>query len=203
MSALVEYLVSGIALGCGFALMASGFVAIFRVTEVINFAQGTLAVLGGLVAYSALTSAGLPQGLAEVLGVLAAGLAGLAFGAVAIGRKGTPPLASLVITLGLAVAAYAAEIAVWGDQPISFTALPGGFVLAGAHLLRQYLLVIGVALVALLALGVFFTRTYAGKGMTACAGNRFAAQVVGINVRKMGLLAFAWAGSLGDLPESC
>jgi branched-chain amino acid transport system permease protein len=199
MSALVEYLVSGIALGCGFALMASGFVAIFRVTEVINFAQGTLAVLGGLVAYSALTSAGLPQGLAEVLGVLAAGLAGLAFGAVAIGRKGTPPLASLVITLGLAVAAYAAEIAVWGDQPISFTALPGGFVLAGAHLLRQYLLVIGVALVALLALGVFFTRTYAGKGMTACAGNRFAAQVVGINMRKMGLLAFALGGLLGGL----
>jgi branched-chain amino acid transport system permease protein len=199
MSALVEYLVSGIALGCGFALMASGFVAIFRVTEVINFAQGTLAVLGGFVAYSALTSAGLPQGLAEVLGVVAAGLAGLAFGAAAIGRKGTPPLASLVITLGLAVAAYAAEIAIWGDQPISFTALPGGFVLAGAHLLRQYLLVIGVALVALLALGFFFTRTYAGKGMTACASNRFAAQVVGISVRKMGLLAFALGGLLGGL----
>jgi branched-chain amino acid transport system permease protein len=198
MSALVEYLVSGIALGCGFALMASGFVAIFRVTEVINFAQGTLAVLGGFVAYSALTG-GLPQGLAEVLGVLAAGLAGLAFGAVAIGRKDTPPLASLVITLGLAVVAYAAEIAIWGDQPISFTALPGGFVLAGAHLLRQYLLVIGVALVALLALGAFFTRTYAGKGMTACASNRFAAQAVGINVRKMGLLAFALGGLLGGL----
>jgi branched-chain amino acid transport system permease protein len=199
MSALVEYLVSGIALGCGFALMASGFVAIFRVTEVINFAQGTLAVLGGFVAYSALTSAGLPLGLAEVLGVLAAGVAGVAFGVVAIGRKGTPPVVSLVITLGLAVAAYAAEIAIWGDQPISFTALPGGFVLAGAHLLRQYLLVIGVALVALLALGVFFARTYAGKGMTACASNRFAAQVVGINVRKMGLLAFALGGLLGGL----
>jgi branched-chain amino acid transport system permease protein len=199
MSAFVEYLVSGIALGCGFALMASGFVAIFRVTEVINFAQGTLAVLGGFVAYSALTSAGLPQGLAEALGVLAAGLAGLAFGVVAIGRRGTPPLASLVITLGLSVAAYAAEIAIWGDQPVSFTALPGGFVLAGAHLLRQYLLVIGVAIAALGALGGFFALSYAGKGMTACASNRFAAQAVGINVRRMGLLAFALGGLLGGL----
>lgn len=199
MSALVEYLVSGIALGCGFALLASGFVAIFRVTGVINFAQGTFAVLGGFVAYSALTSARLPQGLAEVLGALAAGLAGLAFGAVAMGRRDTPPLASLVITLGLAVAAYAVEIAIWGDKPISFSALPGGFVLAGAHLLRQYLLVIGAALVAFLALGVFFTRTYAGKGMTACASNRFAAQAIGINVRRMGLLAFALGGLLGGL----
>jgi branched-chain amino acid transport system permease protein len=199
MSALIEYLISGIAIGCGFALLASGFVAIFRVTEVINFAQGTLAVLGGFVAHSALTSARLPHGLAEVLGVLCAGLAGLAFGWVAIGRKGTPPLASLVITLGLAVVAYAAEIAIWGDQPVSFTALPGDFVLGGAHLLRQYLLVIGAALAALLALGAFFTRTYVGKGMTACASNRFAAQVVGINVRRMGLFAFALGGLLGGL----
>lgn len=199
MSALVEYLISGIAIGCGYALLASGFVAIFRVTEVINFAQGTLAVLGSFVAYSALTSAGLPHGLAEALGVLAAGGAGLVFGWIAIGKKGTPPLASLVITLGLAVAAYAAEIAIWGDQPISFTALPGDFVLAGAHLLRQYLLVIGVSLVALLGLGGFFTRTYAGTGMTACASNQFAARVVGINVRRMGLYAFALGGLLGGL----
>jgi branched-chain amino acid transport system permease protein len=199
MSELVEYLISGIALGCGFALLASGFVAIFRVTEVINFTQGTLAVLGGFVANSALASARLPQGLAEGLGVLAAGAAGLAFGGVAIGKRGTPPLASLVITLGLAVAAYAVEIAIWGDQPISYSVLKGDFVLAGAHLLRQYLLVIGVALVALTGLGVFFTRTYAGKGMTACASNRFAAQVVGISVRRMGLFAFALGGLLGGL----
>ena len=199
MSELVGYLISGIAVGCGYALLASGFVAIFRVTEVINFAQGTLAVLGGFVAYSALTSARLPQGLAEALGVLAAGAAGLAFGGVAIGKRGTPPLASLVITLGLAVAAYAGEIAIWGDTPISFTALPGDFVLAGAHLLRQYLLVIGVALVTLLALGAFFTRTYTGRGMTACASNRFAARAVGINVRRMGLFAFALGGLLGGL----
>ncbi len=199
MSAFVEYLVSGIALGCGYALLASGFVAIFRVTGVINFTQGTLAVLGGFVAYSALVSARLPQGLAEALGVLAAGLAGLAFGGAAIGRRGTPPLASLVITLGLAVAAYAAEIAVWGDQPLSYSGLPGDFVLAGAHLLRQYLLVTGIALVAMLALGAFFARSYVGKGMTACASNRFAARVVGIDVRRMGLLAFALGGLLGGL----
>ena len=199
MSALIEYLISGVAVGCGYALLASGFVAIFRVTEVINFAQGTLAVLGGFVAYSALISLGLPHGVAEGLGVLAAGAVGLVFGWIAIGRRGTPPLASLVITLGLAVSAYAAEIAIWGDQPVSFSAVPGDFTLAGAHLLRQYLVVIGVALVALLGLGLFFARTYTGKGMSACASNRFAARAVGINVRRMGLYAFALGSLLGGL----
>ena len=197
MSAFIEYLISGIATGCGFALLASGFVAIFRVTQVINFAQGTFAVAGGFVTYSCLTSLRIPQGAAEVLGVAAAGLLGLAAGAVALGRRDTPPLASLIITIGLAVAAYAAEIAIWGEQPLSFTALPGGFTLAGAQLQRQYLLVIGAALIVLGALGAFFTRSYTGKGMTACASNRFAARMVGINVRRMGLLAFALGGLLG------
>ena len=199
MSAFIEYLISGIATGCGFALLASGFVVIFRVTQVINFAQGTFAVAGGFVAYSCLTSAGIPQGAAEVLGVIAAGLLGLAVGAVALGRRGTPPLASLIITIGLAVAAYAAEIAIWGEQPLSFTALPGGFSVLGASLQRQNLLVIGAALVALGALGLFFTRSYTGKGMTACASNRFAARMVGINVRRMGLIAFALGGLLGGV----
>lgn len=197
MSALIGYLVSGVAVGCGFALLASGFVVIFRVTEVINFAQGTFAVVGGFVAYSALTSAGIPQGVAEVLGVLAAGLAGLGAGGAAIGRPGTRPLASLVITLGLAVAAYAAEIAIWGDQPVSFTALAGDVDLAGAHVPRQYLLVTGVALLTLAVFGAVFARTYLGKGMTACASNRFAARMVGIDVRRMGLVAFTLGGLLG------
>ena len=199
MSALILYLVSGIALGCGFALLASGFVVIYRVTEVVNFTQGTFAVLGGFVAYSALASADVPHGVAEVLGAAAASLIGLAFGAVAIGRANIPPLASLVITIGLAVTAYAAEIAIWGDQPLSFNGVPGDFVLAGAHLQRQYLLIVGVALLVFLALGLFFARTYAGKGMTACASNRYAARVVGISVRRMGLLAFALGGLLGGV----
>jgi branched-chain amino acid transport system permease protein len=186
-------------MGCGFALLASGFVVIYRVTEVVNFAQGTFAVLGGFVTYSALASAGVPHGAAELLGVAAASLAGLLFGAVAIGRENTPPLASLVITIGLAVSAYAAEIAIWGDQPLSFNGLPGDFVLAGAHLQRQYLLIMGVAVLVFLILGLFFARTYAGKGMTACASNRYAARVVGISVRRMGLLAFALGGLLGGV----
>jgi branched-chain amino acid transport system permease protein len=199
MSALVAYLVSGIGTGAGFALMAAGFVVIFRVTEVINFAQGTFAVLGGFVAYSALASGGVPQVLAEVLGVAAATVAGLAFGAVSLGQRNTAPRASMVTTIGLAISAYAAEIAIWGDQPLSFNGLTGDFGLAGAHLQRQYLLITGASLLVFAMLAVFFARTYIGKGMTACASNRYAARVVGISVRRMGLLAFALGGLLGGI----
>jgi branched-chain amino acid transport system permease protein len=198
MTAFVAYLITGLALGCTFALVASGFVTIHRVTGVVNFAQGTFAVVAGLTA-AALLTRGLPHGIAEVAAIAVAGLTGLLVGVVAIGKRGTPPLASLVITLGLGILAYAVEIIVFGDQPISFPGLPGSVQVAGAGIQWQYFLVIGAALVTFAALGLFFGRTYLGKALTACASNPYAARLAGINVTRMGLLAFALGGLLGGL----
>jgi branched-chain amino acid transport system permease protein len=197
-SAFLTYLITGLALGCSFALVASGFVAIHRVTGVVNFAQGTFAVVAGLAAGSLLGN-GLPHGLAEVLAIALAGAVGLLVGVVVIGKRGTPPLASLVITLGLAILAYAIEIIVFGDQPISYRMVPGSVVLGGARILNQYFVVIAAALVTFAALGFFFGRTYVGKALTACASNPYAARLAGINVLRMGLLAFALGGLLGGL----
>lgn len=198
MSAFLTYLVGGLAVGCSFALVASGFVVIHRVTRVVNFAQGTFAVLGALCAVSFL-GFGLPHGLAEAAAVTVAAAAGLVVGAIAIGKPGTPPLASLVITLGLGIAAYAVEIVIWGDHPLSFPGLPGASVIAGARVANQYLLIMAVALVTFAALAAFFGGTYLGKGLTACSANPYAARLVGIDVRRMGLVAFALGGALGGL----
>lgn len=198
MSAFVTYLAGGVALGCVFALLGSGFVVIHRVTRVVNFAQGTFAVVGGLAAAS-LLARGVPHGASEGLAVLLAGVVGLLVGLVAVGKRGTPPLSSLVITLGLGIFAYAVEILVWGDQPRRFEGLSGVLVVGGARVPHQSLLVIAVAAVAFAAIGAFFQRTYLGKGMTACASNPYAAGLVGIDVRKMALLSFALGGLLGGL----
>ncbi|HYH32564.1 MAG TPA: branched-chain amino acid ABC transporter permease [Pseudonocardia sp.] len=198
MSAFLTYLITGLALGCSFALVASGFVAIHRVTGVVNFAQGTFAVVGGLAAGS-LLGRGLPHGIAELLAIALAGVVGLVVGIIAIGKRGTPPLASLVITLGLGILAYAVEIIVFGDQPISYQMVPGAVSVGGAQILTQYFVVIVAALVTFAALGLFFGRTYLGKALTACASNPYAARLAGINVLRMGLLAFALGGLLGGL----
>lgn len=198
MSAFITYLVTGLALGCAFALVASGFVTIHRVTGVVNFAQGTFAVVAGLAA-GALLARGLPHGVAEVAAIALAGLVGLVVGVIAIGKRGTPPLASLVITLGLGILAYAVEIIVFGDQPISFPGLPGAVQIGGAPIQTQYFLVIAATLVTFAVLELFFGRTYLGKALTACASNPYAARLSGIDVRRMGLLAFALGGLLGGL----
>ncbi|MEV4564350.1 branched-chain amino acid ABC transporter permease [Nonomuraea sp. NPDC049419] len=198
MSAFLTYLLNGLAVGCAIALIASGLVTIHRVTGVVNFAQGTFAVVAGLCT-SSLLGLGFPHGVSEVAAVLAAALAGLLTGLAAIGRPGTTPLSSLIVTLGVGVLAYAVEIVLWGDQPRSAPGLAGSVEILGARIQTQYLLVIGVTAATFVLLALFFGRTYLGKALTACASNPYAARVVGIDVRKMGLLAFALGGLLGGI----
>jgi branched-chain amino acid transport system permease protein len=197
-SDFLTYLINGLAVGCGFALVGSGLVAIHRVTGVVNFAQAMFAVVAGLSAASFL-GLGLPHGLAELAAVAVAVLAGLATGFAATGKPGTSPQSALVVTLGVGVFAYAVEIAVWGDQPRSFPGLHGSLTVFGVTVQEQYLLVIAVTAVAYAALGTFFARTYQGKALTACASNAYAARLVGINVARMGLVAFGLGGALGGV----
>ncbi|WP_327102619.1 branched-chain amino acid ABC transporter permease [Nonomuraea glycinis] len=198
MSAFLTYLLNGLAVGCAIALIASGLVVIHRVTGVVNFAQGTFAVVAGLCA-SSLLGMGLPHGLSEVAAALAGAVAGLLTGLAAIGRRGTSPLSALIVTLGVGVLAYAVEIVLWGDQPRSAPGLAGSVTIAGARIQTQHLLVICVTAATFVLIALFFGRTYLGKALTACASNPYAARVVGIDTRRMGLLAFAIGGLLGGL----
>jgi len=198
MRLFLQYVASGLATGCAFALVATGFVAIYRVTRVVNFAQGVFAVLAGMAAYS-LLGRGLPHVAAEAVAVCVAAGFGVVVGFVAIGRPGTPPLASLIITLGLGIGSYAMLILIWGDQPISFDGLKGSIDIGGVSMQLQYVLVVAVTALAFVGLGLFFDHTYLGQGLTACSSNPRAARLVGIDVRRMGLVAFGLGGALGGL----
>jgi branched-chain amino acid transport system permease protein len=178
--------------------VATGFVAIYRVTRVVNFAQGVFAVLAGMVAYTLLGHA-VPHVLAEAVAVCVGAIAGLVVGLIAIGKSGTSPLASLIVTLGVGVGSYALFILVWGDQPISFDGLKGTLDAGGVSMQLQYVLVVLVTALTFGLLALFFDHTYLGRGLTACSSNPHAARLVGIDVRRMGLVAFALGGALGAL----
>jgi len=194
----LQYAASGVATGCAFALVATGFVAIYRVTRVVNFAQGVFAVLAGMSAYTLLGHA-VPHVVAEGLAVLVGAVAGLLVGIVAIGKPGTSPLASLIVTLGVGIGSYALLILIWGDQPISFDGFKGSLEIGGVSMQLQYVLVVLVTAATFGLLWLFFDHTYVGRGLTACSSNPHAARLIGINVRRMGLVAFALGGGLGGL----
>lgn len=195
---LLSLLISGIAVGCGFALVGSGLVTVYRITGVVNFAQGMFAVVGGLSA-AAFLGMGLWHGLAELLAVAVAGVVGAATWMLALGKRDTAPMTSLIVTIAVGFLAYAVLVAIFGDTPHSTDGIAGMTSLGPVPVRAHYLLVIAATAVVFTGLWLFLTRTYLGKALTACATNPYAAQVVGIPVRRMALFAFVLAGVLGGL----
>jgi branched-chain amino acid transport system permease protein len=197
-TAFFSYLVNGVAVGCGFALIGCGLVMVHCVTRVVNLSQGMYAVVAGLSA-TTLLGWGLPHGVAELGAIGVAALAGVLTGLVATGGRAITSQSSLIITFGLAIFAYAAEVVVWGDQPRSFPGLAGALEIADVRIQKQYILVVAATAVVSTVLYLFLERTYLGKKLRACSSNPYAARIVGIDVKRMGFLAFALGGALGGV----
>ena len=199
----LQILSGGIAVGSTYALVALGLYLVYRVTGVINLAQGAFCILGALAAYSLHANLGWGGGLAALGGIAITTAVGAILGAVAF----VPGLARLsngsmlMLTAGLLTAIEGALLAGWGSQPYvldAFTA--GGPIRLGALTVPpQALWVLGTALAATLAIWLLLARTAAGRALRACAENGIAARLVGVDVRRMTLLSFALAAALGAL----
>jgi branched-chain amino acid transport system permease protein len=196
---LAQYLASGLVVGGVYALIGLGFVIVYRVTRIINFAQGELVMLGAL-----LTVSGRQLGLSTAMAALAAVVVVAGVGAllerVAIHPvRRAPALTILIVTIGASITIRGVALVVWGTDPYALPAFSPGppFRLLGATVVRQGLWVLAVAAVVFAGLWLFFTRTYAGTAVRACAVNARGARLMGIRVERMWLLAFALSGGLG------
>ena len=197
MTTFLQLVVGGLGPGAAYALVGIGLTLVFRTTGIINFAQGALAVIAGLVAASLATH--LPIVLSAIIGVAVATVVGMLMGVIAIGRRDrTTALASLVITIGLAFLAEAVELIIFGDTPRSYAAISShAWSLGGVLVQPQYALILGLAIISAAALGVVIRYTNLGHAFVACSDSRRAAELVGLNVRVLGTASFALAGLLG------
>jgi branched-chain amino acid transport system permease protein len=195
----LQFLLGGITVGSAYALAAIGFTIIYNTSGVINFAQGEFIMLGGMLSV-ALASAGVPFFLALVLGILAAGAVGLLIEKIAIEpAKNAEVVSLIIITIGVSLA-IRGVVQVWlGKGTHSLPAFSGDAPLnvLGATVLPQSLWVLGVTLLIVLVLGWFFGRTLLGKAMLATSFNKLAAQLVGVNTKRILLLSFGLSAILG------
>jgi len=196
---LAQYLLSGITIGAIYALVALGFSIIFNASHVINFAQGEFVMIGGMTTVS-LAGTGLPAPAAMVAAVLLAALVGLALEKLAVEpARGAPVVTLIIITIGASILLRGIAALVWDKKLHTLAPFSGNtpIEVAGAALLPQSLWVVGVTLAIVLALSWFFGRTLLGKAMLATSNQRTAAQLVGINVRRVLLVSFGLSAALG------
>jgi branched-chain amino acid transport system permease protein len=196
---LAQYLASGLVVGGVYALIGLGFVIVYRVTRIINFAQGEFVMLGALLTATG-RHLGLPTAAAFALAVAAVALVGGLLERVGVHPvRRAPPMAALIVTIGASIAIRGAALAVWGTDPYALDPFSTGPPLRvlGASVVRQGFWVLAVAGVVFAGLWLFFTRTYAGTAVTACAVNPRGARLMGIRVERMWLLSFGLSGALG------
>ncbi|MDR7428749.1 MAG: branched-chain amino acid ABC transporter permease [Armatimonadota bacterium] len=208
LSEYLQLLVDGTVTGSVYALVAVGFVVVYRVTGVINFAQGAFVMLGPMLAITFFRALGGSGGLALAAAAAAAVLA-TALVATAVHRLTLHParaasaLTRIIITVGVYIALQGLALRVWGPRPYVMPAfstlhMADRFLeVGGVTLQAQSLWVWGVGLLTVVGLVAFFEHTLVGKAMRACAVNRTAARLMGIRVDRMATLAFALAGVLG------
>ena len=197
-----QFLFSGFATGCIYALIALGFVMCANVSGVVNFVQGEYVAYGGLIAAS-LISAGWPFGAAVAAAVAVGAVLGAIQERLTLAPvRNAPDFIQITITLGVSVFLRGLALIIWGKDPLSMPPFPGGegvFQFLGALLPGQHLWVWG-ATAAFVALTFGFLRfTATGRAVRACSANRYAARLMGINPERTTLLVFAVSAALGAL----
>jgi branched-chain amino acid transport system permease protein len=214
LSALLIQLVNGLAGASALFLVAAGLSLIFGVTRIVNFAHGSLYMLGAYIAYSAIGRFGASVP-AYWLAVLAAALAVGAIGAlieILLLRRiyHAPELLQLIATFGVVLIIQDATLALWGPEDLLGPRASGfkGAIEIGGRLLPQYdALLIGIGPGILLALWWLLKRTRWGTLVRAATENRVLVQALGVNqvwlfssVFFLGALLAGLAGAL-QLPR--
>ena len=199
---LTQYLLSGLATGAIYALIGIGFAIIYNSTGIINFAQGELVMLGGMFSVWLTGKWQLPILPALLLAIVGTALVGVLFERLAIRplRKATP-LSLVLITIGGSILLRGIAMLVWGKDTHALPAFSGDapIAIAGATLLPQHIWIFIVTAVLIVLTKLFFQHTITGKALRACAVNRRAAGLVGIDVRRMVMFSFFISAAIGAL----
>jgi branched-chain amino acid transport system permease protein len=201
-SQFLQYLFAGITYGIIYAIVAIGFNIIYNTTGIINFAQGEFLMLGGMISISLLHF--MPMPVAIALAVVITMIVGALIEIVFIRWIENPSvLRMIIITIGVSILVREASLHIWGESVRALPYFVGSAVtsvsILGTRISPQVLIVIGVCSVVVVFLSFFFKFTSIGREMRACAANRRAATLCGINVKNMVTFSFMLSAGIGAL----
>jgi branched-chain amino acid transport system permease protein len=188
MSAILEHLVIGLAVGSVYAVIALGFVLIYKGTGIFNLAQGSLMALGAFICYFFTDQIGIPFGISVLLTLVASFGVGLLIEFIFLRRLiGQSLLSILMVTIGILLIVRGVILTVWGVYGKAFPSFlpPTPIVIFGASIQPIFLLATVAAIVLFTIFILFFKYTSVGVAMRATQDNQQVAQSVGISVKQV------------------
>ncbi|WP_429491959.1 branched-chain amino acid ABC transporter permease [Paraburkholderia sp. RAU6.4a] len=218
MEAIFQAVISGLAVGGAYALVALGFSITFTTTKTLNFSHGEFVSSGAFIGMSAMllllgkpitsTTFGgaVPSVSAQLLALVAAlvvmGALGWLLYAVGVRPFAKQPgMAWVMSTLGFGVVLDSIGLAIWGPKPVVVPSPVGDSViqLFGIGVRPQELLLLAVAVLVMLAFDIVMRKTMVGKMMRAVAANGNVASLMGINTNAVMIGSFVVSSALAGL----
>ena len=197
---LLTFVVSGLAGGSTYALLALGLVLVHNSSRILNAAQGEIGAFATFLVAGLAISHDWPGPIAVVLGIAAGGLLSLMTAGVLLRRSSggrLPPLVGTIALLSLLVIVEARYLGAARDFPSPLTG--SGITVGGLVLTPTRLLVIGTVALTSAVMWALIERTPLGLAIRASADNRVAATVVGLDPKRVELLTWLLAGILGAI----
>lgn len=200
---LVQLVISGLAIGCCYGLIALAMVIIYKTSNVLNFAQGDLAMVSTFVAWTMLVHLNIPFAAAFLLTVVFAFILGAAVEFFFLRPAREPTILGLVIiTLGCEMMLYGIAGWIWGSDtksfpsPIKDTSIHtlGGVVVSDLNIA-----IFAASLALMLLLFLFFRFSKFGIAMRAAAQDPEAARLMGIRVNRVYTVSWGLSSAIGGL----
>jgi branched chain amino acid ABC superfamily ATP binding cassette transporter, membrane protein len=200
----LSYFLSGISLGSIYAIIALGYTMVYGIAKMLNFAHGDIIMVGGYVAFTAMSALNLPASVAVLLSVLFCTALGVIIEGVAYKPlRGANSLAVLITAIGVSYLLQNLALLIFGANPKSFQSVVpirsmsfanGQLVISG-----ETVAAIAACFLVMVALTTFINKTRAGQAMLAVAEDKGAATLMGINVNATVALTFAIGSALAAL----
>jgi len=194
MEFFLQLVLNGLVIGSIYALVALGFVIIYKSSAILNFAQGEFLMLGAYVCVALVAGHRLPLWAGLLLTLAFFGAMGVFLERVLLRRMiGEPIISVIMLTLGLASILKAIVQGIWGVETIAYPRIfPSDPVMVGPLPVSQgYLWSVGSVAVLLVLLSAFFKYTRAGIAMRATAFSQQVALSMGISVKH--IFALTWS----------
>lgn len=197
MQVIAQLVLTSLAVGALYGAIGIGYVIVHRLTGMVNFAMGDIAVAGAFGAVVA--SSVLPPFLAVVAGAVVGAIVSVVMYHVTLHPlRNHSMMVQTIVTLGVGIVLRSLLQLIFGTGPQQFDPITAGpsIPVLGAAIPRQSVWLIGIAVAGYILLALFFDRTMAGKALSAFSVNAYAAGIVGISLTRMATVAFALSGAI-------
>ncbi len=200
----ISYLINGISLGSVYAIIALGYTMVYGIAKMLNFAHGDVIMVGGFVAFTAISTLGMSPLLAVLISIIVCTVLGIAIEKIAYKplRKATP-LAVLITAIGVSYFLQNLALLIFGSDTKLFTSvvsIPAISLADGKILISgETQITILACIIIMICLSLFIKKTKAGQAMLAVSEDKGAAELMGVNVNATISLTFAIGSGLAAI----